>query len=318
MKEEEANTGRWGPGGLIFLDAHTFILVNKKRGCLDVIHIPLSLPEPWSQQPRTAFTRLMFLSLPQLRPGWSYLDARCMSNPNPVGAQTDRIKQLRTGKTCLKPFKFDPEKAIVQLLFMVSHEVFHDDRIHFSLSETRDYSLVVHRSTLLRHVHKAHPWLLSNSSLPQEMHDSDPVTLAWVDWGLTSIRWHSGDEFCSTSTAGQRQVFWRAKKGPTFHIVVRDFNPIAVRRAIWEEKNGIFDSRKGRRRLITDSGPTKDWDIAFASEGSSSLHCIELEVKKAYSFGGPWMDETHLLGVHRSAESPLERPFFDSFSLFTF
>jgi len=299
LVEEQSRRDVWD--GFIFLSPHIFILTNMEQGCLDVIHILQNLPDPSSKQPRTSFTRLMSFALPRPVAEFFYYNISCRSDPNPFGIQPDGTPSLGTEKSRRRLFANDAEKAIVIFRLLLTAR---PGLIRFSF--------VVHRSTLLRHVHEAHPWILSNSDPPQEMPNSP--TINWDDWGTASTRWIFDDTFHTTwitTTAGQREVFLRGEPG---HIVVRDYNPVAVRRAMWEEENDVFDYMDGRRTLITDSEPLASWEHVFTSKGEHSLPCVEVESQGEFDYDGVLMDENHLLGLDRS-EDTSELVSFDVFTL---
>ncbi len=113
----------------------------------------------------------------------------------------------------------------------------------------------------------------------------------WDDWGTTSTRWIFDDTFHTpwiTTTAGQREVFLR---GEPEHIVVRDYNSVIVRRAMWEEKNGSFDDMDGRRTLITDSGALGELGARIYEQRRAFIACVEVESQEEFGYDGVLMDE---------------------------
>lgn len=292
-QEEESLRGVWN--GLVFLTPHIFILTNMERRCLDVIHIPHSISAPAmdiaeaSQPPRASFARLVSFLLPEPVPELHYNYIACRADPNPFGTNWTGLPAPGTERTRRALFSNDAEKAIIIFRITLGARVgFGHDRISF----------VVHRSSMLHHVHKAHPWCASESLPPKEL--SEPITINWDDWGPPSTRWVLDDTLHApwiTTTSGQREVRMR---GEPSHIVVRDYNHVAVRRARWETKNGVFDDMDGRRVLVTDSRPLMSWERVFTSDVSNGLPYIEVETEEIFDYRGVLMDENHLLGLNRS------------------
>jgi len=287
--EEHSRRDVWN--GFIFLTPHIFVLTNNERGCLDAIHILQNLPKSPSQQPRTSFSRLLSFMLPRPVAGFEYYNIASRSDPNSFGVQPDESVSLGTAKSRHRLFANDSDKAIVIFRLMLKY-VMRPGHIRFSF--------VIHRSSLLHHVQEAHSWIASDSRPSQET--PNPSVVDWEVWGTDSTRWLSEDAFRTpwiTATAGQREVFMREETGT---IVVRDYNPVAVRRAIWETRNAVFDSMGGRRRLITESQDLQAWAFVFTSSGKNLLPCVEVETPEGeeFEFDGVLMDENHLLGLNRS------------------
>ncbi|KLO12644.1 hypothetical protein SCHPADRAFT_941019 [Schizopora paradoxa] len=291
--EEDSPQGVWE--GFVFLTPQIFVMTNMERRCLDAMHIPHNIASPAtetteaSQSPRTSFARLASFLLPVPVFELVYDNIACRADPNPFGTQSDGTYAPGTERSCRALFSSDAEKAII--IFRMTLTA----RIGFGRIPI---NFVVHRSSLLHRVRKAHPWCESNLLAPKELLET--VTIPWDDWGPPSTRWVFNDNFHTpwiTTTTGQREVFMR---GDPNHIVVRDYNPVAVRRAKWEMKNGVFDDMNGRRVLVTDSRPLMSWERVFTSNGSNGLPYIEVESKETFNYNGVLMDENHLLGLNRS------------------
>ncbi|KLO16088.1 hypothetical protein SCHPADRAFT_901780 [Schizopora paradoxa] len=307
LVEEQSRTDVWD--GVVFLTPHIFVVTNTARGCLEVISILQNLPNPsaateseesHSQPPRTAFTRLMSFTLPEPVADFRYYSISCRADPNPFGIEDDGIITPGTEKSRRALFSNDPEKAIVIFRIIL--------RADAGFIRT---SFVVHRASMMHHVYKAHPWILSDSLPPHEL--SEPIKIDWDTWGPPSTRWVFDEAFHTqwiTTTSGQREVFMR---GEPSTIVVRDYNPVAVRRAIWEKKNGTFDDMGGRRAVITDSEPLSFWPHVFTNNGTHALPYIEVDSEEEFDYDGVLMDETHLLGLNRSDDS-IELANFDVYT----
>lgn len=285
------------------------MITNMEQRSLEVIYILQNLPTPSAatestektQPARGSFTRLMSFILPEPVDDFFYYNISCRADPNPFGIQEDGATAPGTEKSRRVLFSNDPEKAI--MIFRI---------ILTARPGLIRFSFVVHRSSILHHVYKAHPWILSETSPPQET--PEPITVDWEAWGPPSTRWIFDDAFHTpwiTTTSGQREVFMR---GEPSVIVVRDYNPVAVRRALWEKEHGTFDEMEGRRSVVTNSEPLGAWSHVFKSDGSHALPYVEVESEDGYDYDGVLMDENHLLGLNRSEDAvslvhPLQRSY---------
>lgn len=165
-------------------------------------------------------------------------------------------------------------------------------------------SFVVHRTTVLKHVYAAHPQLVQDVHAHVEK-KPEVAKVPWELWGKTGTRWIDGYDLIRggpagmapwfTTTAGQREAFMRSG-----NIIVRDYNPHAVDRALREKRRGVFDDMNDRRRVVTvvtKPSRVSTWKSMFGCDESDALPFVEVVSKTVYGYDGILMDERHLIGV---------------------
>jgi len=162
--------------------------------------------------------------------------------------------------------------------------------------ETRSFAFVVHRRALLDHIPAACAPFCSTPEPPPEA-----VHLSWEAWGASVTRWFEGNPASMrwiTTTAGQRAIMM--EDGASTPIIVRDFNPDAVRSARtraaasghlqrhcdWGEElpNGNHMVLKVDDNVIAAGSVFKD-DVR------SSLPYVEIVTRADYRYGGILIDE---------------------------
>jgi hypothetical protein len=94
-------------------------------------------------------------------------------------------------------------------------------------------TFIVHRRALLAHIPAAHRTCVPLCSAPEPI--PTPVNVPWSAWGPAATRWFEGERTATAwimRTAGQRVVaLEEGPEGTSTSIIVRDFNPYAVRAA---------------------------------------------------------------------------------------
>ncbi|TBU56474.1 hypothetical protein BD310DRAFT_823696 [Dichomitus squalens] len=254
------------------------------------------------------------LELPPLDHGALVLRMTCRCEPNPRGPS-----KSATHVDTRNPFYSDPEEAI-----MVLHL-----HMRLPLGATRVYTMIVHRSSLLkitryaleaREQAKARgegPEPLRESpppatSAPIERDDADlisPPSVPWKDWGPAHTRWFQ-DEISGTrwitTTCGQRFVRVRSDG----RLYVYDFNQRAMRRFLQQRAlaGEPVGSRKGekviakgedpRLRLKVVLGTTViGYSSAWAGEMESALPYIERSVPISEEYESVLVDEDIIVGL---------------------
>ncbi|KAL5520572.1 hypothetical protein ACEPAG_9796 [Sanghuangporus baumii] len=240
--------------GFVFLSPELVLLPDRERG-LEIIRLP-DVTKGYSAK---GFERVLRLTLPALQPLVKVGAIQCRSEPNPIGethpsvleGKSEFAQRMRAKKR--PPFAPDPKKAIV--LLQVYYREFNNEPHDIFMGQwgvlRHNVSLVVHRELLLKLVdmwaNKTSPSTVSENgavnagaegdmvneqrateNLDNEIEDNVPV-VSWAYWGQQA-RWMADDTHVSnwiTTSAGQRYV-GSDEEG---HIVVKDFNPITVRKA---------------------------------------------------------------------------------------
>ena len=158
---------------------------------------------------------LCVLHLPRFIQGASLHHIDCRAEPNPTNSGPVSVSSSSD-----RPFRDKAEDAII--LF---------DIFYGNLSGPDEFTFIVHRSALLAHVPVARGACTTSRSAPEGA-ALGVVHVSWSAWGAAATRWSQRE--CTsmswiTRTAGQRAVtMGDSMPSP---IIVRDFNPYAVRAA---------------------------------------------------------------------------------------
>jgi len=238
---------------------------------------------------------LCVLHLPPLNRHTSILDLSCRAEPNPTGS----CSSPRPAPSD-RPFRDKAEDAIIMFNVYIGH--------NHVLSAP--FAFVVHRRALLGHIPAVHRACAPFCSAPEP---APPlVHVPWSAWGPTATRWFSGSSTSMTwitTTTGQRAVTLEDRM-PT-PIIVRDFNPYAVRatcalaaasgepqRGDWSIQlpNGNWKTLKLNESLFT-AGPI------FKEDVRSSLPYVETVTQDEYHYDGVMMDGESVLGLEVRLES---------------
>src|SRR5712691_7422928 len=236
---------------------------------------------------------LCVLHLPLLAEDTSFYDLSCRAEPNPytsgpvaIAAPFDR------------PFRDKAEDAII---------IFHlwmyfDDRE--SVKEL--LTLIVHRQALFAHIPAAYRACAPFCYIPVP-EPPTPVQVPWSAWGPSTTRWfvlHTLQSMrWNTTTAGQRAVALEDTI-PT-SIIVRDFNPYAVRaaRALGaesgqsQEGNWTKQLPNGNRMTLNVEDSVLTAGPIFKEDVRSSLPYVETVTQDKYPYDGVMIDEERILGL---------------------
>jgi hypothetical protein len=244
---------------------------------------------------------LSVLHLPPLTRRASIVRLGCRAEPNPTGSSPLAIPAPSD-----RPFRDKPEEAIILFNVLIEDVHLHAGQFHFP--ETRPFTFIVHRRALLAHVPDAHRGRPPFHPAPAPDPDSasPPAHVPWAAWGVAATRWFEGDPASMrwiTTTAGQRSVTME-ENVPT-PILVRDFNPYAVRaaraRAI---ASGVSQRRNWSRQLPNGNRMTLKVEDSVLTAGSvfkedvrSSLPYVEIVTRAEYRYEGVLIDEERILGL---------------------
>jgi hypothetical protein len=162
----------------------------------------------------------------------------------------------------------------------------------------RPFIFIVHRHALLAHIPAPHRACAPFCSPPVPMPALEQVP--WSAWGPTATRWFEccwGDD-PNWRTAGQRTVTLEDDM-----IIVRDFNPYAVRAAralataSGQSQQGNWSKQLPNGNLM--SLKVEDTVIAarytFEEDVRSSLPYIEIVTKTEYEYERVLIDEERML-----------------------
>jgi hypothetical protein len=263
-----------------FLSQDTLVIPNLIQNTLEIVKIVIESDNIPCLVP------ICVLNLPPLTRNASIVGLDCRAEPNPTGTVPLAIPAPSN-----RPFRDKSEDAII---------LFSMDIYGFNLLR---FTLIVHRRMLLDHIPAVHRASEPFCSIPEH----SLGTLPWEAWGPSATRWFKSDSVSVhwiTTTAGQRAV--TMEDGASTPIIVRDFNPYAVRsararaaacgnlqqRCDWSEKlpNGNTMTLKVDDSVFAAGS-------VFKNEVRSSLPYVEVVTREKYHYGGVLIDEERILGL---------------------
>jgi hypothetical protein len=238
------------------------------------------------------------LNLPPLTPRASIVRLGCRAEPNPTGPGP-----LAIPAPSKRPFRDKAEDAIILFSVLIEDIQIRPGQFHFP--DTRPFSFIVHRRALLDHIPAALRSCAPFCSFP----DPAPETLQvpWEAWGASATRWFEGDPASMrwiTTTAGQRAV--TMVDGASTPIIVRDFNPYAVRSARARAAAGghsqqrcdwIEDLSNGNVMTLKVDDSVLAAGTVFNDDVRSSLPYVEVVTRAEYRYDGVLIDEERILGL---------------------
>lgn len=238
---------------------------------------------------------LCVLHLPPLTRSCSLDEVYCQAEPNPTGPGPVDIPPPSE-----RPFRDRAEDAIV--IFNLAYR--------YSGARSNWLTLIVHRRALLAHIPAVHRTCAPFCSPPEPM--PAVVQLPWSAWGPPATRLFVGNStpmYWISTTAGQRAV--TLENTTPSPIIVRDFNPYAVRAARVlaaenepSEKGNWSQQLPNRNRMtlcVEDS--TLLAGAMFREEVRSSLPYVEVVTQDEYHYDGVMIDDQRILGLKVGLES---------------
>ena len=237
---------------------------------------------------------LCVLHLPPLNRPASIFHLGCRTEPNPTGSCPSASPAPSD-----RPFRDKAEDAVIIFNVLIDNYV-----------GMHQFTFVVHRRTLLGHIPAAHRARAPFCSAPEP---APPlVHVPWSAWGPTATRWFSGSSTSMTwitTTTGQRAVSLEDRM-PT-PIIVRDFNPYAVRAtcalaaASGEPQRGDWSMQlpNGNRKTLKLNESLFTAGPIFKEDVRSSLPFVETVTQDEYHYDGVMMDGESVLGLEVRLES---------------
>ncbi|KAH8989922.1 hypothetical protein EDB86DRAFT_2941489 [Lactarius hatsudake] len=261
-----------------FLTEDTLVIPNLLQNTLEIVRIVVDG------------------SLPPLIEHASIVRLACRAEPNPTGSSPLRIPPPSS-----RPFRDKAADAIVLFNLLIEDANPHPG--HFRFPETRPFAFVVHRRALIALIPPAHLACAPFRSAPATAHAEVP----WSAWGVPVTRWFESDPASMrwiTTTSGQRAVTME-ERTPT-PIIVRDFNPYAVRAALAHE------ATQGRSRECDgDAQQLPNGNRQVLEDVRSALPYIETVTQKMYRYEGVLIDEERILGLKTSKDDEINISSFD-------
>ena len=264
------------------LSQDTLVIPNLIENTFEVAKIVIDSDDTPRLEP------LCVLHLPPLSQNASLYHLLCRGEPNITGSGPIAIPSPSN-----RPFRNKAEEAIIT--FHMSYE-------HFSESRSRSqtwFTLIAQRRALFAHIPAVQRACVPSCSAPEP---APPlVHVPWSAWGPSATRWSTPISSLAT-TAGQRAVILKGRKPSP--IIVRDFNPYAVRaaRALatasgqsqegnWRNlPNGNWTSLKVEGSVLTAGS-------IFKEDVWSFLPYVEIVTRRQYRYDYVMIDEERILGL---------------------
>jgi hypothetical protein len=239
------------------------------------------------------FVLLCVLCLPPLVQNASLSRVCCRAKPKPTGSG-----RLVIPSRSDRPFHDKAEDAIV--IFDMSYNLLG--------TRTDLLTLIVHRRALLAHIPATYKARAPSCFTPNPT--PALVEVPWSVWGPPATRLFMGNGMHHiATTAGQRVVMLEGRM-PT-PIIVRDFNPYAVRAArALASASGRSQQENWTKQLLNKnrmSLAVEDSGVAassiFTEDVWSSLPYVEIVTRCEYQYDGVMMDDERILGFQVRFES---------------
>ncbi|KAF8258992.1 hypothetical protein EI94DRAFT_1752770 [Lactarius quietus] len=274
-----------------FLTEDTLVIPNLLQNTLEITRIVVD--ERDDDVPR--LVRLCTLGLPPLAAHASIIQLSCHAEPNPTGSGSG---PLLVPARSSRPFYNNAADAIMLFNLLID-----DTNPHAFFHETRNFTFIVHRHALVAQIPHAEPACAPFRSAP----GTAPTLVPWFAWGVPVTRWFESDPASMpwvTTSAGQRAVTMEDNK-PT-PIIVRDFNPYAVRAALARQAaRGLsqefdHDARQlpnGNRQVVKVEENVIPAGTTFREDVQSALPYIETITQNGYYYEGALIDEERILGL---------------------
>ncbi|KAI9450185.1 hypothetical protein BJY52DRAFT_1175761 [Lactarius psammicola] len=302
-------SSEWGAYSYFsFLTEDTLVLPNLIQNTLEIVRI--TIDEDYDDD--TRLVTLCTLGLPPLVEHASIVRLACRAEPNPTGSASFSIPAPSS-----RPFRDKAADAIVLFNLLIEDAGPHAGQFHFP--ETRPFTFIVHRRALIALIPPAQRACAPFCSAPE----AAPTLVPWSAWGVPATRWFESDPASMrwiTTTSGQRAVTME-EHTPT-PIIVRDFNPYAVRAAlaheVTQERSRECDGGAEQQRL-----PNGNWQVlkvaeavipagtVFREDVWSALPYIETVTRDLYRYEGVLIDEERILGLETSKDDEIEISSFD-------
>ena len=244
---------------------------------------------------------LCVLHLPPLARRARIVEFLSRAEPNPTGSGPLAIPAPSN-----RPFRDNAEDAVV--MFRLSTEGVDQETRNL---EIHTFMFIVHRCALLAHIPAAQRACSPFCITPK----TTPVQVPWDVWGVSATRWFEDDPASRrwiTTTAGQRSV--TMEDGASTPVIVRDFNPYAVRaaRAVaatsgqWQQGNWRKRLPNGNRMALKVKDSVISAGSIFEEDVRSSLPYVEIVTQTEYDYDGVFIDEERILGLKVRTRIPTD------------
>jgi hypothetical protein len=276
------------------LSQDTLVIPNLIQHTLEIVKIVVDNRD---DDDAPHFVLLCVLHLPPFIQNTSLFQIYSRAEPNPTGSGP-----LVVSSRSDRPFHDKADDAIV-ILNLSYH--------HSSGTQLDWLTLIVHRSALLTHIPTAHRACAPFCSTPEPA--PALVEVPWSIWGPPATRLFVGNPtrmHWIETTAGQRVAILEDRM-PT-PIIVRDFNPYAVRAAralasaSGQSQQGNWSKQlpNGNTMSLKVEGSVFPAGFSFEEDVWSSLPYVEVVTQGEYQYhDGGLMDEERILGFHVRFES---------------
>lgn len=246
-----------------FLSEDTLVLVQKEGNALELCQITRGDPPGLD-------TRCV-LVLPALRQGISCVMVECQGDQ--VVPSRDLLMRSRR-----LPFASDPNATV--LCFTLGFR-----QVVGGFDYLRSVSFWVRRSSLCEYANRG-----GNREYP------------WDTWGPSVTRWTDWDHgLAPCRPGGSRSALFPLliEVGAGNPIVIRDFHPERVRRALARSKRSSCDG--DRLKVVTESSKIEKGD-EFLNDIVSSLPYCEATSEKRYGYHEILIDDERIVGITRGDE----------------
>ncbi|KAF8492162.1 hypothetical protein F5888DRAFT_1731366 [Russula emetica] len=291
-------SSEWGAYAYFsFLSQDTLVIPNLIQNTLEIVKIVIKSEIP-------CLVPLCVLNLPPLTRRASIVRLGCRAEPNPTGPGPLAIPAPSN-----RPFRDKAEDAIILFSVLIEDIQIHPGQFHFP--QTRPFTFIVHRRALLDHIPAAHRTCALFCSTPEPAPET--VQVPWEAWGPSATRWFEGDPASMrwiTTTAGQRAV--TMEDSASTPIIVRDFNPYAVRSArARAAAGGQLQQQCDWNEVLPNGNTVLVAGSVFKDDVRSSLPYVEIVTREEYHYEGVLIDEERILGLKTSHEDELRISSFD-------
>ena len=292
---DQLRSSEWGAYAYFsFLTQDTLVIPNLIQNTLEVAKIVIKNDDIPCLVP------LCVLDLPPLTRRASIVRLGCRAEPNPTGPGP-----LAVPPPSNRPFRDKVEDAVILFSVLIEDIQIHPEQFHFP--DTRPFAFIVHRRALLDHIPAAYRDCAPFFSAPEPAPEA--VQVPWEAWGPSATRWFESDPASMrwiTTTAGQRAV--TMVESPSTPIIVRDFNPYAVRSARaraavgghlqqHQQYDWTEDLPNGNVMALKVDDSVLPAGNVFKDDVRSSLPYVEIVTRAEYHYQGVLIDEERILGL---------------------
>ncbi|EIN05053.1 hypothetical protein PUNSTDRAFT_74857 [Punctularia strigosozonata HHB-11173 SS5] len=283
-----ADAGRGIYTGFTLLTHDTIVLPNHRANCLDIVCMPWLSPAPdWTSnhapiEPIQEIKPILSLELPPLQPGVRLVRSTCRGEPNPHAPRQP-----------LHPSSAENAIVIFKLFFQ-DRTIRTRGPYGIPLAgPVMAFAFVVHRRALCELMHLATGREHTGAA-------PDHPSVPWSIWGPQRTRWFEGEDIPGhwiATTCGQRYVNIPEDREPDERacIYVSDFNPLTVKRFIWETEKRVRELAN-RTRAVTERNvlhAASVWKCPIVS----LLPYVYVASREQYEYQSILVDEGRVIGM---------------------